>query len=224
VTQDPRCPNCGALVAEDAEWCGQCYQPLRREEPATATAAAADGSARPSIGLVETPGGGSVEVEDGKASWTCPVCGETNAIEVAVCGVCQTPFTRLFVEPEPPPAIAPDRAAIWSLVFPGLGHWQLRRKADAVARFVLFGWTFGALLILVVSRFGKGSLGGTLPLVALFGGSAFAIYVLSALDAYRIAGGEDPVVSSRVLLWASAALVVLSVLIATITTLPAARR
>jgi hypothetical protein len=44
------------------------------------------------------------------------------------------------------------------------------------------------------------------------------------LDAYRIAKGEDPVVSTRMLLWGSAALVVLSTLIATLVTLPAARR
>jgi hypothetical protein len=43
---------------------------------------------------------------------------------------------------------------------------------------------------------------------------------LSAIDAYRIASGEEPLVSSRGLLWASAGLVVLSVLIARFVTLP----
>jgi hypothetical protein len=44
------------------------------------------------------------------------------------------------------------------------------------------------------------------------------------LDAYRLAAGDTPVMSSRALLWTSAGLVFLSVLIATFVTLPAARR
>lgn len=221
---DPvRCPNCDALVAPDAEWCGQCYEPLRRDEVPAGDRAEVRALAT-SPGVVETPGGGALEVAGGKAAWTCPVCGETNPIEATVCHVCGTPFTRLFAEPEAPPTMDPERAAVWSLVFPGLGHWKLGRRGDAVARFVLFGWTFSTLLVLVVSRFGKGGLGVTLPLFALFASSSLALYALSALDAYRIAKGDDPVVSSRALLWASAAIVVLSVVLATLVTLPAARQ
>lgn len=88
----------------------------------------------------------------------------------------------------------------------------------------MFGWAFGALLILLVSRFGKGGLGPTFPLFLLFVGASLMIYVLSAVDAYRLASGDPPVVSSRALLWTSAGLVFLSVLIATFVTLPAARR
>jgi hypothetical protein len=217
-----RCANCGALVSPDAEWCGQCYEPIRRV--AIVDAPAPTASPTESVGTVETPGGGVVEVADGRASWTCPICGEVNAIEASVCVVCGTPFARLFAEPEAPPAVDPERAAVWSLVFPGLGHWKLGRRADAVARFVLFGWSFGTLCVLIASRVGKGGLGPTTALFLLFAGSSLAIYVLSALDAYRIAKGEEPVVSTRVLLWGSAGLVVLSTLIATLVTLPAARR
>ena len=110
------------------------------------------------------------------------------------------------------------------MVFPGLGHWKLGRRGDAVARFAIFGWSFGALLVLLFSRFGKGGLGATMPLFLLFLGASVAIYVLSAVDAYRIASGEQPIVGSRALLWTSAGLIVLSVLIATFVTLPAARR
>jgi hypothetical protein len=63
-----------------------------------------------------------------------------------------------------------------------------------------------------------------MPLFLLFLGASVAIYVLSAVDAYRIASGEQPIVSSRALLWTSAGLIVLLVLIATFVTLPAARR
>jgi hypothetical protein len=221
-----RCPSCGALVSSDAEWCTQCYEPLRREERAAAAATpGAIGAPRePTTGVVETPGGGGLDIAEGHATWTCPVCGELNAIEASVCIVCATPFARLFAEPEETPKVDPERAAIWSLVFPGLGHWKLGRKGDAVARFVLFGWSFGTLCVLIVSRIGKGGLGPTTALFALFGSASLAIYALSALDAYRIAKEEEPIVSTRVLLWGSAGLVVLSTLIATLVMLPAARR
>jgi RNA polymerase subunit RPABC4/transcription elongation factor Spt4 len=246
VSETRRCPNCGALVAADAEWCGQCYQPLRSavdaEPPSdaehlasadpgtTASAGAEDATGRSARAgatagaTLETPGGGVVEIADGgRATWTCPICQEVNELDRAFCRVCGTPFARLFAEPEPPPQVDPERAAVWSLAFPGLGHWRLNRKADAVARFVLFGWTFGTLAVIVVSRFGKGGLGPTLPLVALFAFAALTVYVLSALDAYRIANRDDPLVSSRTLLWASAGLVVTSVLLATMLTFSARR-
>jgi hypothetical protein len=164
-----------------------------------------------------------VEIADGSATWTCPVCGETNEIERAFCRVCGTPFARLFAEPEAPVTMDPERAAIWSMVLPGLGHWKLRRRADAVARFVLFGWSFGTLAVLLVSRFGKGGLGPTLPLVGLFALATLSVWLLSILDAYRLARGDAPLVSSRALLWASAGLVVSSVLLATMLTLSARR-
>jgi len=113
---------------------------------------------------------------------------------------------------------------VWSMLWPGLGHWKLGRRTEAVARFAMFAWAFGALLILVVSRFGKGGLGPTFPLFVLFLGASLMIYVVSAMDAYRLAAGDAPVMSSRALLWTSAGLVFLSVLIATFVTLPAARR
>jgi len=93
-----------------------------------------------------------------------------------------------------------------------------------VGRFVMFAWSFTALVILLVSRFGRGGLGPTLPLFALFLGASVLIYVVSAMDAYRLAAGNEPLMSSRTLLWTSAGLVFLSVVIATFVTLPAARR
>jgi len=209
MSDERRCPTCGALVSAEAEWCGQCYSPLKRREPEPSPA-----------GTVA----GKLEVESGRLTWTCPACGERNPIESAGCGVCGTLFVRLFEEAEAQPTIDPQKAAVWSLVLVGLGHWKAGRRLDGVARMVLFAWTFGTLLVLLVARFGKGGLGSTFPLFVLFLGSAAAIYVLSAIDAHRIASGEEPLVSSRVLLWSSAALVVVSVLIATFVTLPAARR
>jgi predicted RNA-binding Zn-ribbon protein involved in translation (DUF1610 family) len=212
ASEERRCPSCGSRVAVGADWCALCYAPV----------------AAPSItetrGGVSTPGGGALHVAEGKPAWTCAACGETNPIDAATCATCGTAFTRLFEQPVERPEIDPENAAVWSLLWPGLGHWKAGYRADAIARGVLFAWTFGALSILLVSRFGKGGLGATFPLFLLFASSSAAVYAVSALDAYRVAGGHDPLVSSRALLWGSAALVVLSVLIATFLTLPAARQ
>ena len=103
--------------------------------------------------------------------------------------------------------------------------WRLIRGPRAQDRvFALDLLYMHALLVLLVSRFGKGGMGPTMPLFLLFLGASVAIYVLSAVDAYRIASGDQPIVGSRALLWTSAGLIVLSVLIATFVTLPAARR
>lgn len=152
------------------------------------------------------------------------MCGQRNEIEASLCTACGTPFARLFEEPNARPEVDPQSAAAWSLAFPGLGHWRLGRNGDAVARAIVFAWAFGALLILLVSRFGKGGLGPTFSLFAVFLLGSVIVYATSALDAYRIASGEEPLVSSRTLLWGSVGLIVLSVMIATLVTLPAVRR
>lgn len=211
---EPRCPNCGGLVAPEAEWCGQCFAALERVRPQRAAGAAAV--------AVATPGGGAVEVAEGKAAWDCPVCGNRNPIEASLCAACQTPFARLFEQPEERPGVEPRSAALWSLVFAGLGHWKVGQRPDGLARMVLFAWTLGTVLVVLASRSGSG-LGSTSSLFVLYLGSAGAIYVLSAVDAYRAAEGVAPLVSSRVLLWASAALVLASIALATLVTLPAAR-
>jgi hypothetical protein len=216
VTDDRRCPNCGALVTAQAEWCGQCFTVLGRSDVSSGTAAS-------TVATVNVEHGG-LEIEDGHATWTCPACEARNPIEASVCSTCGTPFAQLFREDDERPAMDPQSAAVRSMVFPGLGHWKLGRRADAVARFAMFGWSFGALMILVVSRFGKGGFGPTFPLFVLFAFASATIYVLSAIDAYRLASGEEAIVNSRTLLWASAGLVVLSVLIASFITLPSARR
>ena len=221
-----RCPTCGALASAEAEWCGQCFASLDRAGAPTDVEGLAGSSPVATAGPKAIPGttGGSIEVEGGMLAWTCPACETRNPIEANECSVCGTPFGRLLAEPTTAPEIEPQPAAVWSMLWPGLGHWKLGRRTDAVARIVIFGWAFGALLVVLVSRFGKGGLGPTFPLFMLFLGASLMIYVVSALDAYRLAAGDTPVMSSRALLWTSAGLVFLSVLIATFVTLPAARR
>ena len=138
--------------------------PAERER----TGAAVPGRDRGAEGDPAAPRAASIEVEGGTLAWTCPACETRNPIEANECSVCGTPFGRLLAEPTTAPEIEPQTAAVWSMLWPGLGHWKLGRRTDAVARFAIFGWAFGALLVVLVSRFGKGGLGPTFPLFVLF--------------------------------------------------------
>jgi ribosomal protein L40E len=210
-----RCPSCRALVSEDAEWCGQCFSTLRPpgspDSPGPET--------RPAPVTRREP----MPTAEGEPSWTCPTCDAANPISASNCGVCGTAFAQLFAEPKERVEIRPTRALAWSLLLPGLGHWRAGRAFDGVARMVLFAWTFGTLVVIALSRAGKGGLGKTAPLFGLFLVASLGLYVTSALDAYRITSGEQPLVSSRVLLWASVGLVLLSTMLATLLTLTATR-
>jgi hypothetical protein len=152
--------------------------------------------------------------------WTCPTCERENPIASDRCAVCGTPFASLFAEPTPGIPIPPSSALAWSLLWPGLGHYRAGRRIDGVARMVLFAWTFGTVLVLLVSRAG---LGRGAPLLGLYGLASLGLYGVSAVDARRAAAGEDPVVGPRALLWASVGLIVLSIALATLLTLPVAR-
>jgi hypothetical protein len=151
------------------------------------------------------------------------VCGNRNPIEFDACAACGTPFGRLFQEPERRPEIAPGRALAWSLVVPGLGHWKVGRPVDGFARTVLFLWTVVTVIVIVGSRSGKGGLGATAGLFLLFLGASVLLYGLSAVDAYRIASGERELVTSRILLWGSAGLMLIAAALAALVTLPAVR-
>ena len=206
VSAEDRCPDCGALIAADAEWCGQCLRPLRAAPPEPAPA--------PRV-LRRTGEGGRTE-----PVWACPSCEHENPLALERCEVCGTPFASIFAEPVPEPRIPASSAFAWSLAWPGLGHVRAGRRVEGLARMVLFAWTFGAVLVLVVSRSG---LGRTAPLLGLYGVATLALYVLSAVDARRVAAGEQPLVGPRPLLWGSVALIVLSIVIATLLTLPVVR-
>jgi len=136
--------------------------------------------------------------------------------------VCGTPFAQLFAEPEERVQIAPARAMAWSLLWPGLGHWKAGHRLDGVARMVLFAWTLGTVVVFLASRSG-GGLGSGTALFVLFLAASVLLYVVAAVDARRIASGEEALVSSRVLVWVSVGLVVASVVLAMLVTLPAAR-
>jgi uncharacterized membrane protein (GlpM family) len=212
---EPRCPRCGALVAADAEWCGQCLSPLLEAAPAA-------GPAGPGTTAVATASRFE-RAADGQgplSAWRCPTCDAANGLEVHACRICGTPFSRLFEGPMSPPAVSPDAAAAWSLLLPGLGHWFAGRRPEAVARFVLAAWVGGMLVVLLASRGREDGFGMAGGLVGLFAVAAFALWAEAAIDARRAVSGLRPVVSSRAMLWACVALVGLSILLATVLTLP----
>jgi ribosomal protein L40E len=192
--EERRCPSCSALVSEDAEWCGQCFTSLRAKtsdpEPAGTLAPIAEPA---------KAGGG--------ATWPCPACGESNPIELDACRVCGTPFAQLFREPTVPPTISPRDAFLWSLTFPGVGHAKAGRTGDGVARATLFVLAFGLTLVIAFS----GATGPLRAVVILLLVSSLTVYLGSAYEAYRIADGGDPLVSSRALLWTTVVFVMLSI-------------
>lgn len=221
MNEELRCPECRALISAEAEWCGQCLSPLSRS---TGEVSEADRGS-PARDEPDMPSNVVALGRRGRMpTWPCPSCGNDNPIELDSCAVCGTAFAKLFKdEEEEAPHVEPRVAMLWSLALPGLGHWRLGRRLDGTARMVLFVWTAGTTLVLFLSRSGKGGLGSLASLVLLFLGSAAILYVVSVLDAYRIASGETPVVSPRMLLWGSAALVLLSTILATVVALPAVR-
>jgi hypothetical protein len=212
-----RCPNCRALVSEDAEWCGQCFVSLK--EPAAEPASIPEGSPmRVAVAArTDDEAGGERKV----ATWTCPACEHENALELDVCEVCFTPFAALFREPDAGPKVDPRTALTRSLIFPGLGHRAVGRGPDGLARGMLFAWTFGTTILILVSGVSSGPMTG---MFVLYGALAIAVYVFSALEAYRMAQGDGTLVSSRVLLWFAVGLVLVSVLMATVLIFAAARR
>jgi hypothetical protein len=236
MSEEQRCPNCGALVSADARWCGQCYAPLEaaQEEPGAAPISG-ETSATEAETRGEGPGEGSeatatvaeaskvvpLRTRKTEPAWPCPVCDNRNPLELDACAACGTPFARLLQEPERRPEISPQSALLSSLIFPGLGHWKCGKPFDGLARAVLFTWTLATVLVIALSRSGKGGFGATIGLLGLFLVATVLLYVLSALDAHRIASGESELMTSRILLWGSAGLMLLAAIVATLITLPA---
>lgn len=192
--EERRCPNCSALVSEDAEWCGQCFSSLKASAPD-----------RPADGV--TTSIAEPTKPTGEATWPCPACGEANPIELDTCRVCGTPFAQLFREPASRSTIAPRDAFLWSLTFPGVGHAKAGRAGDGVARGTLFVLAFGLTLVIAFS----GATGPLRAVVIVLLLSSLTVYLGSAYEAYRIADGGGPLVSSRTLLWATVVFVLLSI-------------
>ncbi|HEX6263228.1 MAG TPA: hypothetical protein VF097_10325 [Actinomycetota bacterium] len=147
--------------------------------------------------------------EDGLV-WVCRLCEAENPLEAHVCARCGTPFGALFEEGREASEIDPGRASALSLIFPGLGHLAAGHRVEGLARILIFVWLIGTIVVIVAARAGRG-LGPLLGLVVLYMASAGALYMLSAIDARRATEGDDPIVSSRILLYGISALLLVTI-------------
>jgi DNA-directed RNA polymerase subunit RPC12/RpoP len=235
MSAEARCPNCGALIVGDARWCGQCYAPLDRgpaeaPEPAVVAPQVTVAEAAPAAASASETAAGLSRVQFRKVGeallWACPQCGQDNPMESPVCSACGTSFSSLLAEEHQAegPTMTEGQALVSSLA-PGLGHIRLGRSAEGVARMILFLWAAGlGVLMLLSLRTPKPVNGVAVPTPAskptgpilgvavLFLAAALGIWVISALDAARLARGEeDQLLKPRVLLVGTIVLTVLSI-------------
>lgn len=232
-----RCPTCGALVSADAQWCGQCLERLEPppgsvanepmpgtgpsgnggppdgEEPEPATASAVprgSTAAAPPAGSEAAAMAGGVRAGERGIVWDCPTCGNENPLESSICSVCGTTFASM-VEPkeEPGPSIDAGRAATFSLVFPGLGHYLAGRTADGVARAVVFLFALATGVVILVGGLRNG-FGPLTPLMVICLAFAMSLYVVSTVDAGRVAQGERQVLTPRMLLYGATGLILVT--------------
>jgi hypothetical protein len=88
---------------------------------------------------------------------------------------------------------------------------------------VTFLVPFGTMLLLVVSRLGRSGLGSTTSLFSVFLVASLFAWFTSAVDAYRLASGVDPLIGPRKLLWGLVGLILVAVGLATAIAVPAIR-
>jgi hypothetical protein len=190
---DLRCPSCGALVSADAEWCGQCFSSLRAApEPEPALRSATADQERRAV--ADRPDRAPAR----EPFWPCSVCGAENPIALDICAVCGTPFAHVMRAPIGAPHVDPRDAVIRSLIFPGLGHRALGRNVDGLARGVLFAVTFGLGVLLAIAAAGSAALVGAFVLFLVAG---TGVYVMSAIEAHRLASGGQLLVPTHILMW-----------------------
>lgn len=216
MSDEVRCPQCGARNRPDADWCTQCY--VRLDEPPAPAPAPAAPAAVPSpqqqpAGDDATAADGTLRSGDGRfrqtdegLEWVCGVCQEWNPIERVTCRVCSTPFGRTPGDDAPErPDVAAGLLVGGSLVLPGLGHWLLGLRGAAVLRAVLaLVWGGGGLTLFLRARAAGQSI---LPAIPLLLGWAI-IAAGSANDAYVEGGGPGQrVLSGRTLLWVTTGVV-----------------
>jgi hypothetical protein len=211
-----RCPNCGGLVAEDAAWCGQCLTRLDEqetdpEEPARpARLEAEQAMARSATRATTSSADGRFRAAGDELVWLCPECDQANPLEETLCTRCGTQFRSLFEANDAQPSVDPRRAAALSLMFPGLGHRLLGRGVEGLARAVVFAWTLGAGVAILVMRGGFNA-GPFLPLLLVLFAAAAVVYGVTVADAMRTARGDAPIMTSRMLLYGSTGLIIVIV-------------
>ena len=241
--EERRCQSCGALLYEGAAWCGMCFAPVQaRTETGTETETGSDTEteSRPDTHGDAAPGAGPgvpAAVEEAHASsgdrvtavadatttplWPCPLCGGRNSMDLDLCATCGTPFAALMREERIRPDVEPSAAFRRSLVFPGLGHRLVGRTLDGFARGVLFGMLLIATLVLGVSGVSSGLVHS---LFLVYASATVGVYIVTALEATRLARGEDLMLPSRTLLWLAVTILLLSIVIVSFAIATSGRR
>jgi len=153
--------------------------------------------------------------------WPCPLCGGRNPVDLDLCATCGTPFAALMREERIRPDVEPNAAFRRSLVFPGLGHRLVGRTLDGFARGVLFVMLLIATLVLGVSGVSSGLVHS---LFLVYASATVGVYVVTALEAARLARGEELMVPSRTLLWSAVAILLLSIVIVSFAIATSGRR
>ncbi len=180
-------------------------------DPALASGTAAEPEARTAT---ETPASKT-------PMWPCPVCEGRNPIDLDVCATCGTPFAALMRQERARPNVDRRDAFRRSLLYPGLGHRMVGRELDGVARGVLFTMLLIATVMLAFSGVPSGAVRF---LFLLYAAATVGVYLMTALEAARLADGGDLLVSSRVLLWVTVAILLVSVVMVSLVIGTATRR
>jgi hypothetical protein len=118
--------------------------------------------------------------------WTCTRCETVNPLDASVCSVCGTTFADVIRPPDDRPVRDPNTVALYSLFFPGAGHWYLGLTGQAVARGVLSVWV---VLVAVLA-----GVAGSVLMAVVFGLAALGLWIVAAHDAYREARHEPTAV------------------------------
>jgi hypothetical protein len=216
ATQAERhCANCGALLYEGAAWCGMCFEPVAPEReadsgsepPPTDTAEVSEPEEQADAPPLSVP---TTEATK-EPMWPCPICEGKNPIELDFCATCGASFASLMREETVKATVDPRAAFRRSLVFPGLGHRMMPgRDVDGFARATLFAMLLIATLMLGLSGVRAGAV---LLLFLVYLGASVGVYLMTAFEAARLAEGGEPLVSSRRLLWATVAILLLSIVV-----------
>ncbi|HEX6673618.1 MAG TPA: hypothetical protein VF486_01120 [Actinomycetes bacterium] len=137
-----------------------------------------------------------------RLEWLCPACEGVNPIDELTCRVCGNPILDLFRLPGPPVAARRPGVALGLSVVPGLGCWYAGSLGQGLARLLLAG-TWLAVLVAVWHRPEAAML---LLVKVPFVLALLGLWVVSAVDARRLAEGGRPLVGQRALAVAAAVL------------------
>ena len=192
--RERRCPTCGALVSEEADWCGQCFTSLRQPVPAPPAPEPSLASAPVEPASTGLPPAPSTTAD---AFWPCSVCGAHNRIELEMCETCGTPFAAVM-RGTGRARVDPEAARRRSLLFPGAGHAMLGYPIDGFARSALFVLALALSVLLLVAT---PHAGAALLATVLTLGLAVAVYVVSVMEIPELAARGRLLVPSKFLLW-----------------------